>query len=76
MGRESFIKTYPKSRPIMSDTHAHTHTGRESHLRVSFIGADTLPCSGEWDLMSEAPACDSPTGQPLVRAENGRKITR
>lgn len=26
--------------------------------------------------MSEAPACDSPTGQPLVRAENGGKITR
>lgn len=83
MGRESFIKTYPKSRPVRHafterDTHtlAHAHTGRESHLRVSFIGADTLPCSGEWDLMSEAPACDSPTGQPLVRAENGGEITR
>lgn len=27
-------------------------------------------CSSEWDLMFEAPACDSPTGQPLIRAEN------
>ena len=59
-----------------SHTHIYTHTGQESHLCVSLIGADTLPCSGEWDLMSEAPVCDSPTGQPLVRAANGGKITR
>lgn len=79
MGRECFIKTYPKSRPVrhaFTETYTHTHTGRESHLCVSFIGADTLPCSSEWDLMSEAPACDSPMGQPLVRAENGGNITK
>lgn len=52
-------------------THAPTHPGRESHLRVSFIGADTLLCSAEWNLMSEAQDCESPTGQRLARAENG-----
>lgn len=42
---------------------------------MSFIGDDTLLCSCEWDLMSEAPACNSPMGQPLVRAENKKIAT-
>lgn len=78
MGGKHFIKTYPKSRP---DRHTHTpmhtlthlFTGRQSHHNVSFIGADTLQCSSEWDLMSEAPAYDSPTGQPLIKVQNGAK---
>lgn len=78
MGGKHFMKTYPKSRP---DRHTHTpmhtlthiYTGRQSHHNVSFIGADTLQCSSEWDLMSEAPAYDSPTGQPLIKVQKGAK---
>lgn len=74
---ELYKNIYPKSRPVRHTfTERHTHTGRESHLCVSFIGDDTLLRSGEWDLMSQAPAHDSPMGEPHVREENGGKITR
>lgn len=60
---------------IYSEAHSQTrmHTGQQSHHNVSFIVADTLPCSSEWDLMSEAPAYDSPTGQPLIKVQKGAK---
>lgn len=69
------MKMYSESRPVRSalaETHLCSVPGG-SLMAVSFIGVDTLPCSGEWDLMSEAPACDSPTGQPLVTAGNGAR---
>lgn len=73
--RDFFLKTYPKSRPVRRTfTQRHTVTGRESHICVSFIGDDTLLCSNKWVLMSDGPAYESPTGQPLVIWKWRKKI--
>ena len=50
------------------------HTVQESYLCVSFIGADTLPCSSEWDLMSEPQSVIRPRGShSLEQKTEGNK---
>lgn len=78
-GRKALYKNISQIQARQAHTHTpmhtltHIYTGRQSHHNVSFIGADTLQCSSEWDLMSEAPAYDSPTGQPLIKVQKGAK---